>query len=294
MLAFGVLVLLFVVYQLWGTGIATRLHQEALRTQFQHELAIARSHHHEVKPTATTTPTTQPLSGAVPANYGGSLTDGQPVGTIIIPKIGVDYVVVQGTDEADLQLGPGHYKNTSLPGQPGNAGIAGHRTTYLHPFYNLNELAIGDPIYVTTVQGRFEYNVSNIQVVDPSDVTVLDSTSVPTLTLTTCNPRYSAAQRLVVQATLFSPPVTVATTTTTTPAITPPPVSEALAGDSGSGWGAAGWGVLALAVFAALWVLLRGRRWSTKLAVGSVGACGLLVLLYFFFQSISPLLPASF
>ncbi len=76
-----------------------------------------------------------------------------------------------------------------MPGNPGNAAFAGHRTTYAAPFYNLDQLAPGDSIYVTTTQGRFQYVVTKTLVVDPSDVGVLDATPTPTLTLTTCNPR---------------------------------------------------------------------------------------------------------
>jgi sortase A len=299
---FGVLVLLFVAYQLWGTGISTRFHQEALRKQFNHELAIARRARTTTTTTTTApaaTSTTQPTRGVAPPTPGIAPADGQPVGTIDIPTIDANFVVVQGTDTADLQLGPGHYANTPLPGQPGNAAIAGHRTTYLHPFYNLNELAPGDPIYITTTQGRFRYNVTSLQIVDPSDLAVLDPTSVPTLTLTTCNPRFSAAQRLVVQATLVSPPAPIPITTK--PKVTEPKtggadtVSPGLAGESSSAWPAIGWGAAAAAFALGAWLLIRSRRrLLTRIAVASVGSLLLLVILFFFFQSVSPLLPASF
>ncbi len=84
---------------------------------------------------------------------------GSPVGTIQIPKINLAMTVVEGTDEAQLAMGPGHYPTTPLPGQAGNAAIAGHRTTYLHPFYSLDALAPGDLIYITTLQGTFLYRV---------------------------------------------------------------------------------------------------------------------------------------
>jgi sortase A len=298
--AFGVLVLLFVAYQLWGTGITTRFHQEALRRQFDHELAIARRA--RTTPTTTvpaSTPTTQPTRGVAPSTPGIAPADGQPIGTIDIPNIGANFVVVQGTDTADLQLGPGHYDNTPLPGQAGNAAIAGHRTTYLHPFYNLNELSPGNPIFITTTQGRFRYNVTALLVVDPSDLAVLDPTSVPALTLTTCNPRYSAAQRLVVQATLVSSPAPIPRTTE--PKITEEnaggadTVSPGLAGERSSAWSAIGWGAASAALALAAWLLIRSRRrLLTRVAVASVGSLLLLVLLFFFFQSVSPLLPASF
>jgi sortase A len=299
--AFGVLVLLFVAYQLWGTGISTRFHQEALRKQFNHELAIARKNRETTTSTTvpSSTPTTQPTRGAAPLTPGVAPADGQPIATIDIPSIGVNYVVVQGTETADLELGPGHYDNTPLPGQPGNAAIAGHRTTYLHPFYNLNELVAGDPIYVTTTQGRFQYDVTAVLVVDPSDLAVLDPTPVATLTLTTCNPRYSAAQRLVAQATLVSPPAPI-------PPVTKPKVARAktgrsdtiaagLGGASGSVLPTVGWGAASAAFAVGVWMVARRRsRRLTRFAVEGVGALPLLVLLFFFFQSVTPLLPASF
>jgi len=303
-LAFGVLVLLFVAYQLWGTGLYTRARQSQLRAEFNRELA----HLHQRSPrlptpSTPTTTTTVPFEGVVEPVPGDVPADGQPVGTIVIPKIGADYVVVQGVSTTDLELGPGHYPGTPLPGQPGNAAIAGHRTTYLAPFANINELQPGDPIYVTTVQGRFEYLVTRSLVVDPSDVAVLDPTSTPTLTLTTCNPRYSAAQRLVVQATLYDP---------SPPTPTPrAPIRElhssqrrspasaaartALAGNGSGVGGAVGWGLACVALFGtAWWVIRRRSRRFHRWAIGVAAALGLLVLLFFFFASLSQLLPASF
>ena len=124
----------------------------------------------------------------------------------------MDKVIVEGTGTTDLRQGPGHYDGTPLPGQIGNAAIAGHRTTYGAPFYNLNELADGDPIVVTTTQGVFTYSVTRSLIVpcgdsncnDPADVAVIAPSTTPELTLTTCNPRFSSSSRLVVQATLTS------------------------------------------------------------------------------------------
>jgi sortase A len=78
--------------------------------------------------------------------------------------------------------------------------IAGHRTTYLHPFYDLNEMKEGDPVILETEYGTFRYVVTNVFVITPDDSSVLDPTRKPTLVLTTCNPRYSAAERLIVVA----------------------------------------------------------------------------------------------
>ena len=126
--------------------------------------------------------------------------DGNPVGLMRIAKIGLDKVIVQGTSTNDLRQGPGHYPGTPLPGEVGNAAIAGHRTTYGAPFYNLDELVPGDPIVITTVQGTFTYSVTGTVIVSPNDTSVVDNTTFPELTLTTCNPRFSASQRLVVHA----------------------------------------------------------------------------------------------
>ncbi len=110
--------------------------------------------------------------------------------------------MVEGTNTPDLRKGPGHYTGTPLPGQAGNAAIAGHRTTYGHPFYNLDSVKVGDPIVLTTLQGIFVYDTTKSFVVSPSDTTVVDNVIANQLTLTTCNPRFSASTRLVVQATL--------------------------------------------------------------------------------------------
>lgn len=299
--AFGALVLLFVAYQLWGTGISTRLHQEALRKQFDRELAIARRDRSSTTTTTTapgSTPTTQPTDAVAPPTPGVAPADGQPIGTLDIPNIGANFVVVQGTGTGDLQLGPGHYDNTALPGQPGNAAIAGHRTTYLHPFFNLNELVAGDPIYVTTTQGRFRYNVTALLTVDPSDLAVLDPTPVPTLTLTTCTPRYSASQRLVVQATLVSPPAAVPKVigprTARTKGAGANKVSDGLGGESGGVWPAIWWGSACVAFVVVVSMLARRRARLTRVALWAGGGVLFLVLLFFFFQSVTPLLPASF
>jgi sortase A len=299
--AFGVLVLLFVVYQLWGTGITTRLHQDQLRREFNHELAVSHAKRASAptttSPATVTPPTTTPTRGVAQPVPGDVPADGQPVGTIDIPAIGANYVVVEGTTTADLELGPGHYAGTAFPGQPGNAAIAGHRTTYLAPFYNLNELTQGDPIYITTTQGRFEYQVTNSLIVSPSDTAVLDPSPTPMLTLTTCNPRFSAAQRLVVQASLVSPPAPVpppVAAPVVHPAREPAP-SHVLAGQSMAAWPAIAWGAGCAALLVGIWLLARRRpRRAVRIAVYGLGALPLLVLLFFFFQSLSPLLPASY
>jgi sortase A len=196
-------------------------------------------------------------------------------------------VIVQGTGTDDLRRGPGHYLGTPLPGQAGNAAIAGHRTTYGAPFGNLDKVAPGDPIVVSTPEGDFQYDATRSVVVDPNDVSVIAPTPANQLTLTTCTPRYSAAQRLVVQASLVGTPVPSA------PSVTGPQPRDNLAGVGGKGvWvQALLWGLAATAVAAAIWLVYRRRRrWPAFL----VGIPLFLAALFEFFGAISKIVPASF
>jgi sortase A len=127
---------------------------------------------------------------------------GQPVGRIRIPRIGADFVVVAGTDEASLKKGPGIYSGNAVPGLRGTVGIAGHRTTYLAPFRRINELAGGDRITLEMPYGLFSYTVVRQKIVSPKDVSVLQQAPYDQVVLTACNPLYSAAQRIVVFARL--------------------------------------------------------------------------------------------
>ena len=127
----------------------------------------------------------------------------QPLGRIVIPKIGSRFVFVQGSDDAAIRLGPGHYPSTSLPGQPGTVAIAGHRTTYLAPFRHLDALRRGDRVVLQMPYGTFTYRVISSTVVSPQDTAVLRRVGHQhRLVLTACTPLYSAAQRLVVTAVL--------------------------------------------------------------------------------------------
>ena len=239
---------------------------------------------------------------------------GQAVGLMSIPKIGMtNDAIVQGVGESQLQQGPGHYPGTPLPGQEGNAAIAGHRTTYAAPFYNLNQLQPGDPITIQTQAGLFHYQVTQSLVVAPTDVAVLNTSALPTLTLTTCNPRYSATTRLVVVALLVgaqrvATPSTSAATTTTTlgtgahaGAPTPPggshratDASTANAGPTGSVGGAFFWGVATLLAALAVRLLWRRLRRPVRWGALALGVPGVLVVLFVFFEHVSVALPASF
>lgn len=288
LIALGVVVFLFVAYVLWGTDISAASHQRALHSQFEHELA----EHRPQTPSSPSTTTTTLPPGVTQLASGQAPSNGDPVAVIQIPKIGLDTIVVQGTATDDLHLGPGHYEGTPMPGQTGNVGIAGHRTTYGAPFYNLNDLQSGDDIFLTTLQGKFTYSVVRNQVVSPSDQSVLDPSTTAMLTLTTCNPRFSASQRLVVQADLVGTPAP-----TPTPVIRPAkaaPTTGDLAGTQGPWTGALTWGAAALALAVAAWLLARRRRLAGRWLTYAAAALPMLVLLYFFFENANALLPASY
>ena len=193
----GLLFLAFVAYQLWAPRSTNHMRRVTCAANCRHNCIVRCRIRSQQIPQSTKLP----ALASEPAPLTPDPPDSAPVGFLSIPKIGLNDAIVEGVDEADLEQGPGHYPGTPLPGEPGNVAIAGHRTTYAHPFYNLDQLAVGDPIFIMTTQGLFRYNVSGTQIVPPTDVAVLDTTSsAATLTLTTCNPRYSAATRMVVTA----------------------------------------------------------------------------------------------
>jgi sortase A len=278
----GILILLFVAYQLWGTGLYTDREQNRLRDQFETQL-------HDEGSTAAS-----PDEPAPPPPPSGDA-----VAILRIPRIGLDTIVVEGTTRDDLRKGPGHYVDTPMPGQRGNAAIAGHRTTYGAPFGNLDQLTKGDVIVVRTVQGTFRYRVTEQLIVAPSEVSVLDPTpedpsdpespSAATLTLTTCNPKYSAAQRLVVHATLAADEDALRAPSDLPE--TPATLDEGLSGDSDSLLPTLLAGLIA-AIVGALWWLFfhRHPRWTTWV----IGAVPFAVALFFFYVFLERLLPSNY
>jgi sortase A len=126
---------------------------------------------------------------------------GDALGRIEAPDMnGLNMVFVQGTDESSLELGPGHYPETAMPGQGRTVAIAGHRTTYLAPFRHIDSMKQGDKITLKMPYGTFVYAVQKTEIVDPSDVGVIHETGYERLVLSACNPLYSAAERFIVFA----------------------------------------------------------------------------------------------
>jgi len=172
----------YVGWLLWGTGLETKHAQAELRQDFERRVG-------------TRDPSTAP-TGATTVTVPGDA-----VAIIVIPRMGLDMVVVEGTDTESLKAGPGHYTNTAYPWQDhGRVGIAGHRTTYGAPFWSLDKLRPGDRVTLETEYGIYDYRVTSSREIVPSDGSVLEQTKRPTLVLTTCTPRFSATQRLVVFA----------------------------------------------------------------------------------------------
>ena len=335
----GVLIVLFVVYQLWGTGLQEAASQHDLRGQFSAQLSSTTS-----EPATTTTPPTTgatattavaPSTTIAPTTIAPptvalatvSRNDGDPVARLEIPKIGVDKIVVAGTSVEDLKKGPGLYVGTPLPGHVGNTSIAGHRTTFGAPFYRVNELAAGDTIRLTTVQGVFTYTVTGQLIVAPTDVAVVAPTTDAELTLTSCNPRYSASQRIVIKAKLDESTRTAITNTASPPTTAPPPPSPStpsttpvtdqapttavadpatvgppeplLADTFTAGWfsdaGAwphvAAWALGLVAIALGVWQL--GRRLRHRWLAPLAAFVPFIVVLYFFYENVARLLPPN-
>jgi len=128
---------------------------------------------------------------------------GRPIGRIAIPRLGISFVVVEGTDSASLRLGPGRDARSFMPGEGNLVYIAGHRTTFLAPFSHIDELRRGDRITLTMPYGTFVYVVSGHTIVAANDLRVLRPRSSELLALQACHPRFFATHRYIVWARLL-------------------------------------------------------------------------------------------
>ncbi|MDQ1486874.1 MAG: sortase [Actinomycetota bacterium] len=208
LITLGIVVFLFIAYELWFTGLFTARAQSNLKEQLKVRWAT----------TAPVVPSASPSAGAtapaVPAVAPELVLPGDAIGLIRIPRLGANYgfAIVEGVSTSDLQKGPGHYPGTAGPGQIGNFVLSGHRTTYLAPFNGLGDLAKGDAIVIETRDTYYTYRVTELKVVLPTEVGVVlpvpdTPRAKPTqalITLTTCTPKYSATHRLIVDGLLES------------------------------------------------------------------------------------------
>ncbi len=205
----GGLTLLFVAYQLWGTGVLTDRYQSDLEEDFSELIDVVEE----------TTPTTSApeTSESDEFNYAELLwrPEGQAMAQLVIPKMGLTATVVSGVSSESLRRGPGHFPDTPMPGMPGNSAIAGHRTTWGAPFGNIEKLEPGDEIKIQTIQGTFTYVVLEQNggrgnfIVSPNEFDVLDqnfNSSPDRLTLVSCHPKLTARNRIIVVAELIGEP----------------------------------------------------------------------------------------
>lgn len=212
----GLIVLLFVVYELWVTNIFAQEKQSKVHTTLEKEWAQG----------------DDPLVVGqlnLPGGKQGLIPTGVGIANIYIPRLGTDYhfTIVEGTSDADLEKGPGHYVGTALPGQVGNFAVAGHRVGKGEPFLNLDHLRPGDAIVIETKSQWYIYRVKgNVrtgdlsdkgtdgvpgrEIVSPTDVGVIAPVpdhpgATPTekmITLTTCHPKFTATQRMILHGVL--------------------------------------------------------------------------------------------
>jgi sortase A len=301
----GLLILLFVVYQLWGTGLFTARAQNDLKHKFEKQLAQAAENDTvgpvptSVEPktsTTSTTPTTR-FAGIRPAPP--IPPEGEVEGAITVPAVpSINFFFVEGTSRDDLKKGPGHYPGTPMPGTIGNAAIAGHRTTYLHPFWDLDKVVPGVDIVVRTTAGTFDYRAYQQLVVPANQVSVVDNTPDAELTLTSCHPKGYAEHRIVVKARLVvaksSPPAKaqpIVSGTGKGRAAQQATLAEGLSGQQRSLLPSLLWGIFAALVGLAWWWTF--RRWRHPLT-WVVGVLPFLVALFPFYVYLERALPAGY
>ena len=263
MIVAGLLLLSFVAYQLWGTGIVEGRSQTAIAKQFAKPQPI------------------QPQLGGL-------------VGRITIPSIGVSKYVVAGVRLKDLERGPGLFPGSPMPGQKGNVAIAGHRTTFGAPFSRINEIQDSDKIILESKDGTFTYIVNGEpKIVLATDTAVAKTTNPDsaTVTLVSCYPKWTSTKRIVVVATLDSTVLPLPAT----PLVTSEPIDQqSIAGwfHDPTAWPTVLFFGLALIVIRIVAGLMtrRGRR---KIFVYPIAFSIFIPTLFLFFGGLARLLPAN-
>jgi LPXTG-site transpeptidase (sortase) family protein len=193
MITFGIIVLLFAAYEIWGTAAAIGAHQNDLDQQLGQDWGGA--------PDDPTVAASSPTNLLAPP-------PGNAIARLYIPKLDKHWVVVEGVTQKAIRYAPGHYPGTAMPGKIGNFSVAGHRTRAI--FWRLDEVHDGDPIVVETKNTWYIYRASSTEIVKPTAVQVVAAVpnrpgvtpTVAMMTLTTCNPKFNNYQRLIVHAML--------------------------------------------------------------------------------------------
>jgi sortase A len=198
----GVLTLAWVIV-VWRwqdpfTAIYTHIEQSHLADRYERRVA----RFHPAKLPARNLAAVEREIAAEAAAYRRALHTGDPVGRLRIGRIGLNMVVVQGTDHDTLKKGPGHYEPSGVPGQGQLIYVAGHRTTYLAPFADINDIRVGDYLTFSVPYGTFTYRVSRHYVVPSDRLSVLRDHGSEILRLQACHPRFFATHRYIVDARL--------------------------------------------------------------------------------------------
>ncbi|WP_433536376.1 class E sortase [Micromonospora sp. CA-249363] len=194
LITFGLVVLLFAGYEVWGKSAVVDAHQNDLSSQLAQEWGPTDD--------PTVVPSTAPSAKPSPP------VRGKPIAGLYIPKLDKNWVVVEGVTQDDIRYAPGHYPTSAQPGQVGNFSVAGHRNRAT--FWRLDELHDGDAIVVESKTDWYVYRVAQTRIVKPTQVEVVapvpgEPNKKPTkrmLTLTTCNPKWDNYQRLIIHAEL--------------------------------------------------------------------------------------------
>jgi sortase A len=346
----GLLILLFVGYELWGTNVIAARAQNELKgdlcTTLERSGTVCDSDLAHSRTSQGLGRTTGNRTRKVDLSNLPAFQLGDALGRIQIPDAGVDKVFVEGTDREYLNLGPGHYPGTPLPGQRGVAAIAGHRTTHGAPFYNLNEVhvkddpAITDPnnpeklgsfIWIQDVLGTFVYEVIEERIVQPTETWVAAPVDAPIdtahpqtrtnwmtelgdgrreklargeaspppiklnpkgayLTLTSCNPRFSARERLVVFARLYKgiPAEVTLPKGQQLDSLPGEKKTDPFAGDPAARVPAGAWGIGALLLGMAWWWAYRRWRHPATWMAGVVPFLAVVSVSFFYLERALP------
>jgi sortase A len=342
LIATGLLLFGFAAYQVWGTGIQQARSQDRFAAEFDSPIPSVTSTASTALAARPTTTTAGSIDTSATSTTSTAVTDdpellstinakdGDRIARLEIPSIDVKQIVVSGVTINDLRQGPGHYRNTALPGQRGNSAIAAHRTGFGGPFGDINKLRSGDKIIVSyRNHDRYVYSVRDSKVVPPSDVSVLDATEEAILTLTTCDPPGTSTNRLVVVAVLDTEETTAPVRAVTVhndapldelpaepgspPSNEPGSTSPAPSGSTNrgstrsrtatdafaEGWFSDKhaaphvglWGLALAAISIGAWRV--SRRTDRNLIGFAVGIVPFILVLYFFYENLARLLPPT-